>query len=145
MNKVIRLTEEEMKYIAFFETLTRVVVKDCVIDHERNRIIFVVERGQVGAAVGKEGRNVKLLQQLTGKNIEVIEYADTPKELIKNCLYPAKVTNVELTRYRDGRIVARVTVPPQEKGLAIGKHARNISRASILAKRYFGIDKVIIE
>jgi len=36
-------------------------------------------------------------------------------------------------------------VHPEDKGLAIGRGGRNISRARILAKRYFDIDNVIIE
>ncbi|HDH07181.1 MAG TPA: NusA-like transcription termination signal-binding factor, partial [Thermoproteales archaeon] len=37
-----------------------------------------------------------------------------------------------------------VSVPPADKGLAIGKNGRNISRARIIAKRYFDIEKIVI-
>ncbi|HDD63711.1 MAG TPA: NusA-like transcription termination signal-binding factor, partial [Thermoprotei archaeon] len=42
------------------------------------------------------------------------------------------------------RKVVIVTVPASEKGIAIGKDGKNISRARILAKRYFDVDWVTI-
>jgi len=140
----IRLTEEEMRYIALFESLTGATTKDCVYDPQMNRLIFLVKPGQVGLAVGRNGIKVKRLRQLLGKNIEVVEYAETPEELIKNSLFPAKVRAVKITKTSDGRKIAIVTVDPAYKGLAIGKDGRNISRARILVKRYFDIDNVII-
>lgn len=140
----IRITEEEMRYIALFESFTGVPTKDCVYDPKMNRLIFLVSPGQAGLAVGRAGSKIKQLRQLFGKNIEVVEYGETPEELIKNCLFPAKVKTVKITKTHDGRKIAIVVVDPAHKGLAIGKEGRNISRARILAKRYFDIDNVII-
>jgi len=54
----IKLTPEEIRYISLFQEVTRANVKDCVIDNENNRIIFLVESKDMGVAIGKNGRNV---------------------------------------------------------------------------------------
>lgn len=133
-----------MRYISLFESLTGATTRDCVHDPQMNRLIFLVKPGEVGLAVGKNGVKVKRLRKLFGKNIEVVEYAETPEKLIANSLFPAKVRSVRITKTPNGQKVAIVTVAPSDKGLAIGREGRNIRRARILAKRYFDIDNVII-
>lgn len=140
----IVLTDEEMKYIALFEEVTGVVVKDCVIDRERDRIIFVVKEGQVGKAVGKNGMNIKMLSKILNKAIEVVEYGESLEDVIRKSLFPARVTSIKVTKMPDGRKVVIVNVPPSDKAIAIGKNGRIVSRARVLAKRYFDIDKVMI-
>ncbi|RLE63896.1 MAG: NusA-like transcription termination signal-binding factor [Thermoprotei archaeon] len=141
----IKLTDVEMKYIYLLESITGVTTMDCVIDEENNRIIFLVKKGQVGIAVGRNGINIKRLQKLIGKNVEIVEYAETLEELIKNSLFPARVLSVRLKKDANNRKIVVVSVPANEKGLAIGKDGKNIKRARILAKRYFNIDWVTLE
>ena len=141
----IKLTEIEMQYIMLLQGMTGTTVIDCVIDEDRDRVIYLVKPGEVGLAVGKNGVNVKSLRRLLKKNVEIIEYADTLERLISNSLFPARVERVRVKKTSDGRRIAIVKVHPDDKGIAIGRGGRNISRARILAKRYFDIDNVIIE
>ncbi len=140
----IRLTEEEIRYATLFESITGVTPIDVVIDNEYSRLIFVVQKNQAALAVGKGGSNVKILRNILGKDVEVVESGESPEELIKNSLYPARVIMVKITKAPSGAKVAITTVAPEDKGIAIGKNGRNIARAKILAKRYFDIDKIII-
>jgi len=133
-----------MRYITLFESITGATAKDCIIDNEGNRIIFLIKQGEMGIAIGKNGINIKRATKLIGKPVEVVEAADTPEELIKNALFPAKVHAVKITRDASGRLIANVAVDPKDKGLAIGREGSKIQRARILAKRYFDIDAVII-
>lgn len=140
----IRLTEEEIRYATLFESITGITPIDVVLDNEYSRIIFVVQKNQAALAVGRGGSNVKMLKQILGKDVEIVEGGDTPEELIKNSLYPAKVIMVKITKSPSGSKVAITTVAPEDKGIAIGKNGRNIARARILAKRYYDIDKIIL-
>lgn len=140
----IRLTEEEIRYATLFESITGVTPIDVVIDHEYSRIILIVQKNHAALAVGKGGSNIRLLRQIVGREVEVVEAGDTPEELIKNSLYPARVIMVKITKSPSGAKVAITTVPPEDKGIAIGKNGRNIARAKILAKRYYDIDRVIL-
>ncbi|MCS7140238.1 MAG: NusA-like transcription termination signal-binding factor [Candidatus Nezhaarchaeota archaeon] len=140
----IRLSDEEMRYITLFESITGATAKDCIIDNDGNRIIFLIKKGEMGIAIGKNGINIKRATKLIGKPVEVVEAADTPEELIKNALFPAKVHAIRIARDASGKLVAHVAVDPKEKGLAIGKEGSKIQRARILAKRYFDIEAVIL-
>ncbi len=140
----IRLTEEEIRYATLFESITGVTPIDVVIDNEYSRIIFVVQKNQAALAVGKGGSHVKMLRNIVGKDVEVVEVGESPEELIKNSLYPAKVIMVKVTKAPSGSKVAITTVAPEDKGVAIGKNGRNIARAKMLAKRYFDIEKIIL-
>ncbi|MDH5794590.1 MAG: KH domain-containing protein, partial [Candidatus Bathyarchaeota archaeon] len=42
-----------MRHIALFESITGATVRDCVIDENFDRIIFVIKEGDVGIAIGR--------------------------------------------------------------------------------------------
>ncbi len=67
MTSGIKFTCDEMRYIALFESISGASVKDCIIDEEQGRAIFIVNQGQVGVAIGKGGRNIHTLERMTGK------------------------------------------------------------------------------
>ncbi|MGQ9538262.1 MAG: NusA-like transcription termination signal-binding factor [Candidatus Bathycorpusculaceae bacterium] len=144
MSSGIKLTSTEMKYIALFESISGANVKDCIVDEEQGRVIFVVKEGDLGAAIGRGGRNIRLLERMTGKKHEIIEHSDDPAQFIKNALKPATVQEVRITERPDGKTIAVVTVHPKDKGVAIGKNGRNAERLRMLAKRYFQIQNVSI-
>jgi len=144
MHSGIRLTSKEMSYIALFENMTGATARDCIVDDELNRIIFIVKEGDLGVAIGKNGKNIHLLERMTGKKHEIIEHSDRPDQFIRNALKPAKVNEVRITERPDGKSIAVVSVNPRDKGVAIGKNGRNAERIRFLAKRYFQIQNVSI-
>jgi len=144
MTTGIKITCDEMRYIALFESVSGASVKDCIIDEEQGRAIFIVNQGQVGVAIGKGGRNIHTLERMTGKKHEIIEYSDDPAQFIKNALKPAMVKEARVTERTDGKKIAVVTVNPKDKGIAIGKNGKNAERLRFLAKRYFNIQNVSI-
>lgn len=144
MTTGIKITSNEMRYIALFESITGANVKDCIIDEEQARILFVVSEGQIGVAIGRGGRNIHTLERMTGKKHEIIEYSEDAAQFIKNALKPATVREVRITPKPDGKSIAVVTVNPKDKGVAIGKNGRNAERLRFLAKRYFDIQNVSI-
>ena len=144
MTQRIRLTSDEMRYIALFESITGAVATDCVIDDKRDRIIIIVKSGDVGLAIGKHGSRIKLLKRMTRKDIEIVENADNPEDFIKNSFAPARVKEIRITDRLDNKKVAVVTVENQDRGIAIGKNGKTAERTRFLAKRYFQIDNVVI-
>jgi N utilization substance protein A len=144
MTSGIKFTGTEMRYIALFESVTGANVKDCIIDEEQGRVVFIVKEGEMGVAIGKGGRNIRVLERMTGKKHEIIEYSEDPVQFIKNALKPAVVREVRITERQDGKTIAVVTVHPRDKGVAIGKNGRNAERLRFLAKRYFQMQNVSI-
>ena len=133
-----------MGLIALFETMTGAVVEDCVVDDQNDRIIFVVRKGQVGLAIGRGGRKIKLLEKLMRKRLEVVEYSEDVREFLTNALKPVRVQGIRLTERPDGRKIAVVSVDPRDKAKAIGKNGKNAQKLRLLARKYFGIDNVMI-
>ncbi len=121
--------------------------KDVVEDEEENRLIFVVEKGDLGRAVGRGGRKLKTMRRLLmddlSRNIEVVEFDDTPEGFVINLLSPARVPKVKIMK-QNNETVAIAYVMEQDKSIAIGKNGRRIKRARLLAKRWYDIDNVKI-
>lgn len=139
----VKLTSEELRYIALLQDLTGVSVHDCIVSEENNTVIYIVAPGQAGLAVGKGGANVKRLSKILGKRIEVVEYADDLEGLVRNLFLPARVLNTRLVSVNSKKVLY-VTVDPKDKGVAIGKDGRNVVKARLVLKRYYDIDVVSI-
>jgi N utilization substance protein A len=67
------------------------------------------------------------LSLLDGEKIDFIEQTDDPLQLIRNCLKPAHIDNIEIQDHK-----AIVTIEESQKALAIGKGASNVKLASQL-------------
>jgi len=132
-----------MRLISHFDKLTGAGSRDCVIDDRNNRIIFVINPGEMGLAIGKSGASIKKAMDTMGKKIEVVEYANTPEQFIRNCFLPAKVTAIEFEGEGDSQ-VAHVEVREEDRGLAIGKEGKNIFKAKKLAQRQHNINDVLL-
>ncbi|MEM4246581.1 MAG: NusA-like transcription termination signal-binding factor [Candidatus Bathyarchaeia archaeon] len=140
----IRLTGDEMRYIALFENVTKATAVDCLIDEENERLIFITKQGEMGLAIGKGGKNVNMLRKIIGKPVEIVEYADTAEQLIRNSLLPARIREVRPIQKPDKKIIV-VEVEPKDKALAIGRNGKTIDKTRKLVQRYFQIDHVQIK
>lgn len=139
----IVLTEDCMRLISQFERLTGAGSRDCVMDDRNNRLIFVVNPGEMGLAIGKKGASIKKAMEVMGKKIEVVEYSPSPEQFLKNCFLPAQVTSVVIEPSDDGP-VAHIEVKPEDRGIAIGKEGKNIFKAKKLALRQHNISDVTL-
>ena len=137
----VKLDTNAIKYIAVFEGMTNAKIKDCMI--EDTQIVFVVMEGQMGLAIGKNGLNVKEVQQAIGKPVKLFEYATNPEEFIKKLFEPIELKKVEIVQ-KDSDKVVRVFLDTHAKGKAIGKKGENIQRIKTLLERHHGIKDVII-
>jgi N utilization substance protein A len=140
----VKLTSEELRYIALLGDVTGVSAKDCIIDENSGTIIYIVPPGQAGIAVGAKGKNVKRLSKIVGKRIEVVEWADSLEDFVKNIFMPARVLKIRLNKMPDGRRVLYVKVDPEDRGIAIGKNGRNVAKAKAILERYYNITSISI-
>jgi len=140
----IRLTSEQLSLISMFHSVTGATARDCVIDEKLNRLIFVVAKGQMGLAIGKEGVTVKKIERSMRRPVEVVEWADAVEELVKNALGAKYVQRVEVADRLDGTKGVVVYVDPRKKGAVLGLGGKNAEKFRMLAKRYFGISNVQI-
>ncbi len=144
MTQEIKLTTDQMRLMSLFQNVTRATARDCIEDEKQNRVIFVVNSGKMGLAIGKGGSNIKTLQKIVKKNVELVEFDEDPAKFLKTMLNPKLVSEVKLNKRDDGSLQAIVIVDPRKKGIVVGREGRNAEKARLLAKRYFGITSVLI-
>jgi N utilization substance protein A len=130
--------------MSLFQSITSVTARDCVVDDKMDRVIFIVNKGQMGLAIGKGGMTIRQLQNVVAKKVELVEYSDDASDFVRNILNPQMVNDVKITQRTDGSKQAVVLVDAKRKGVVVGKEGRNAEKARLLAKRYFQISNVLI-
>ena len=133
-----------MRLMSLFQNVTKATARDCLDDEKQDRIIFVVNEGKMGLAIGKGGSNIKSLQNILKRNVELVEHFDDPVKFLKNILNPKLVNEVKVDTKPDGSLQAIVIVDHGKKGLVVGREGRNAEKARLFAKRYFDISTVMI-
>lgn len=129
---------KERRYIEELRILTKATALDCVIDDRFDRVIYVIRQGDMGLAIGKKGENIRRLQSVLGKRIEMVEHAEKPEEFVVNIFKPAEVTGIE--RGAEDAPVNVLVRQRSDLGIAIGKAGCNIEKARILCRRFCGFE-----
>ena len=140
----IKLTSDELRLISLFSSVTSATARDCIVDEKTDRVIFVVNKGQMGLAIGKGGSTIKQLQEVIARKVELVEFSDNAVDFIRNMLNAEMVSEVRINERMDGSQQAIVTVDARKKGAVVGREGRNAEKARLLAKRYFNIASVLI-
>ena len=144
MTEKIKLTSDELRLMSLFQSITSVTARDCVVDDKMDRVIFIVNKGQMGLAIGKGGMTIRQLQNVVAKKVELVEYSEDASDFVRNILNSQMVNDVKITQRTDGSKQAVVLVDAKRKGVVVGKEGRNAEKARLLAKRYFQISNVLI-
>jgi N utilization substance protein A len=126
-----------MKFISLFESMTHAKLKDCFIQNEK--VIFMVQEGDIAKALGKHGINIQKLEKLLNKKIKIIEFSTDILRFVKNVVHPLQVKEIH---EKEGVIVI---IPPDTKtrGYLIGRGAVNLRNTESIVKRYYpGIQEI---
>lgn len=84
----------------------------------------------VGACVGFKGSRVqRVVQELRGEKIDIIEWSPDPARFVMHALSPANVSEVIID---DNEKMLEVIVPDDQLSLAIGRKGQNVRLASQL-------------
>jgi len=135
-------SNEDMQYINMAINVTKTNIIDCL--NLEDRVIFIVQKGQLGAAIGTKAKNLERLRSLFKKTIKFVEFDEDKEKFIINLFKPYKVNNITLEG-DDESIVAKVQVDISEKSKIIGKGGRNIELIRNLARRHHSIKDVQIK
>lgn len=144
MTDKIKLTSDELRLISLFQSITTATARDCILDEKMDRVIFVVNKGQMGLAIGKGGTTIKQLQSVVSRKVELVEYSENVSDFLRNILNLENMNEIKINKKLDGSTQAVIVVDPKKKGLVVGKDGRNAEKARLLAKRYFHISNVLI-
>jgi len=134
----IKFDQKLIKFISMFESMTQAEVKDCI--ELENMLIFIVAENQIGKAIGKEGSNVRRLENLLKKKVRIIEYNKDIIKFVENIIYPNKAKEI---RQEEKRIMI-VPSDSKSRGFLIGRNATILRSNENIVKRYFEIDEIKI-
>ncbi|WP_195331999.1 transcription termination factor NusA [Weissella cibaria] len=85
----------------------------------------------VGTMVGQRGARVQaVVTELSGENMDIVEWTEDPAQFIKNALNPAEVVDVIFDPTNDRAVT--VLVPDYQLSLTIGKRGQNARLAARL-------------
>ncbi|CAB3289997.1 putative transcription termination protein NusA [Methanocaldococcus lauensis] len=135
----VRLTTEEIMKIGFFEKIANVPIIDCVLNDER--VAFIVKEGDIGAAIGKGGENVKTAEEKFGKKVDIIEYSNDWRKFIRNIFAPIQLEDVWVKRVGKD-VVAFIKINPKVRRAVFGEKGKNLERALKILKRHTKITKI---
>ena len=138
----IMLSNENMQYINMACKVTKTNIIDCVIQNDK--LIFIVQKGQLGAAIGIKAKNLERLRNLFKKSIKFVEFDSNKERFIVNLCKPYKVNKIEFEG-DENEPVAKLEVEISDKSKLIGKDGRNIDVIRQLARRHHSIKDVQIK
>ena len=125
-----------MKFMSLFENITRSKLKDCIVKDAL--ILFIVQPGEIGKAIGSKGANVKKLERLLKKRVKVVEFSPEPVNFIKNLIHPLQVIDV----IEDDGTYTLTASDLKTRGLLIGRNASHLRAYEDVVKRYFPIQEL---
>ncbi len=129
--RIVKLDRDGIAYINSMLTVANVIPKDCVVDD--NTVVFLVEKEKIGAAIGKQGKNAETLRKQLKKNVEIMQYAESPEEFIKGALRKVKIKKIE---NNEGSMIAFLS--PEDKMIVMQNSSRR-KRIRIIRERNYKI------
>ena len=124
-----------MKLITLFESMTGAKVKDCILNE---KILFIIEENEMGKAIGKNGVNIKRMENMLKKKIKLVEFSNDVLQFVKNMIYPIEVLDI----MQEDHIIKIHGKDTGTKAMLIGRERQNINHLTELIKRYFDVEEI---
>ncbi len=121
--------------MTLFESMTGAKVKDCISDE---KLVFVMEENEMGKAIGKNGVNIKRMENMLKKKIRLVEFSSDAVQFVKNMIYPIEALDVAK---EDGTIIIHGK-DTSARAMLIGRERQNINYLTDIVKRYFDVKEI---
>ena len=123
-----------INYINLFNSITKVMPKDCFFEDEK--LVFIVKEGDLGRAIGKQGSTIKRLSSIIKRDIKLLEYSDDLIQFVKNLIYPIEVQKL----YKEDSTIFIEEPNNKIKGKIYGRDRKNLSYINDILKKYFNCE-----
>lgn len=138
----VKYTIEDLNFMKLFQAVSGIYPRDIVQDQKFNRTIIVVDKGSMGASIGKSGQNIIYIKKVTGKDVVVVEYSDNMQDFIRGLIGQNVSFNINESTNATGAKQITISVSPESKGLVFGIKGQNIEKIKLLLRRYFNVTQV---
>ncbi|MDP6670469.1 MAG: KH domain-containing protein [archaeon] len=112
--QINELDFETMKAVEKLENKKFLISTEIVRVFELNGVALIFAKGNVGALIGKEGKNVKALEKALGKRVRIIELSKKPREVTQQVIGRARITAVNKL-FKPGSEELRIMIDPRDK------------------------------
>lgn len=126
---------DTLRVLSMVEQMTGARVRDCI---PGETMVFIVEEGEIGKAIGKGGRNVRDLERLLKKRVKIVEYNQDLVKFTQNVVAPIELSGAELQE--DKLLLTAKDL--KSRGLLIGRSASNLRFFEGIIQRYFPIKEL---
>ena|SRR3989344_406030 len=133
----IKYDTNTIQLINLFESVSSVKVKDCLVNEN---ITFIVNKGDMGKAIGRKGVKIKKVEALLKKKVKIIEFNDDVCKFIQNFLAPLNVEGVSIS---DNKKLVNIKVNGIGlKAKIIGRNNKNLNNLKNVVSRYFKVESI---
>ena len=127
------MNREEFEYARMFANALNCYVVDCV--SIENLVVLIVKAKNVGRIVGFKGCIVKIFENMWGKRIKIVQYAEDPLLFIKNYFRD----KCKIEKCNGGLCIF---LPREKFGAHIAKNGVKATVLRKLLKKYWNIEKI---
>lgn len=140
--KEVTIDNKIMGYIALFEKIGRVELRECL--ENEDMVLFIVGERKLAELFKRNPNIITSLKDKVNKHILVAEYSRDLVTYVRNVFFRFKVKEIYVT-WKEGQIDILVGVEQSEVGKAIGKEGRNIKLFREAISRGFNIKSLNIK
>ncbi|MCL4420375.1 MAG: NusA-like transcription termination signal-binding factor [Candidatus Thermoplasmatota archaeon] len=140
--KEITIDNRLMGYIALFEKIGKIDVKECLENDDM--VLFLVGEHKMGEMFKRNPNVMSELKEKINKHILVAEISKDLLSMVKNLYYRFKVKEIYISWKMEQTEVV-VSVEQTEVGKVIGKEGRNIKLFKEALSRYFNVKSLSIK
>ncbi len=132
----IKYDAELLNLMSLFEKITSARLKDCFF--YKDKIVFVVQPGEMGRALGKQKSNIERVEKAVNRKIKIVEFSPDKLTFIRNLMFPLKIVDMQ----EEGEIVTIKGPDAKTRGLMIGARAQNLRNYEEIVRKYFDLKEI---
>ena len=140
--KEVTIDNKIMGYIALFEKIGRVELKECL--ENEDIVLFIVGERKLAELFKRNPNIITSLKEKVNKHILVAEFSRDLLTYVRNVFFRFKVKEIYIN-WKEGQTDILVSVEQGEIGKAIGKEGRNIKLFREAISRSFNIKSLNIK
>ncbi len=128
------ISMQELRYINLFRKITKISTRFCFMYGEW--IVFCVPKKLLSKAIGKDGKNVREINNILRKKVKIISLpsgVEDAESFIKNIVSPANFKSIEVN---DNEIIINAG-GTQNKAALMGRNKLKLQQLQKIVKSYF--------
>ncbi len=134
----INLSLNSIRYLNLLEKISRVKAKNCFFYN--NSLIFIIEKKDFSKAIGKNGKNMKILSSILKKRVRLIFFPKNKKEIENFFVELVKPIKLEEIKLKNNELFVKGGL--EERSIIIGRNRKGEKEILSILNDFFGIKKI---